>query len=82
MTGKQLVQGCYAVAWVEVEPTMLELQGRTLYTEPLSHGARCSHGALGWRRIIFSSFLGASSLVLVTIIGNIIRCHSFCRSTK
>ena len=34
MTGKQLVQGCYAVAWGGVEPTTFELQGRTLSTEP------------------------------------------------
>ena len=33
MTGKQIVQGCYAVAWVGVEPTTLDLQGRTLSTE-------------------------------------------------
>ena len=35
MTGKQLAQGCYAVAWLGVEPTTLELQGRTLSTELL-----------------------------------------------
>ena len=34
MTGKQLVQGCYAVTWVGVEPTTFELQGRSLSTEP------------------------------------------------
>ena len=35
MTGKQPVQGCYAVAWVGVEPTTFELQGKpTLSTEP------------------------------------------------
>ena len=34
MTGKQLVQGRYAVAWVGVEPTTFELQGTTLSTEP------------------------------------------------
>ena len=34
MTGKQLVQGCYAVAWAGVEPTTFELQGRILSTEP------------------------------------------------
>ena len=33
MTGKQLVQGCYAVAWAGVEPTTFELQGRTLSSE-------------------------------------------------
>ena len=38
MTGKQLVQGCYAVAWVGVEPTTFELQGRTLSTEPRRPG--------------------------------------------
>ena len=37
MTGKQLVQGCNAVAWVGVEPTTFELQCGTLSTEP-----RCS----------------------------------------
>ena len=30
MTGKQLVQCCYAVAWVGVEPTTFELQDRTI----------------------------------------------------
>ena len=35
MTGKQLVQqGCYAVAWVGIEPTTFELQGRTLSIDP------------------------------------------------
>ena len=34
MTGMQLVQGCYAEAWVGVEPQTFELQGRTLSTEP------------------------------------------------
>ena len=34
MTGKQLVQGCYAVACVGVELKTFELQGRTLSTEP------------------------------------------------
>ena len=33
MTCKQLVQGCYAVAWEGVEPTTFELQCRTLSTE-------------------------------------------------
>ena len=32
--GKQLVQGCYAAAWVGVEPTTFQLQGRALSTEP------------------------------------------------
>ena len=34
VTGKQLVKGCYAVAWVGAEPTTFKLQGRTLFTEP------------------------------------------------
>ena len=34
MPGKQLVRGCYAVAWVGVEPTTSELHGIILYTEP------------------------------------------------
>ena len=34
MAGKQLVQGCYEVAWVGVEPSTFESQGRTLSTEP------------------------------------------------
>ena len=33
VTGKQLIQGCYAVARVGVEPIAFELQGRTLSTE-------------------------------------------------
>ena len=40
MAGKQIVQGCYAVAWVVVgslplSRTSFELQGRTLSTGPL-----------------------------------------------
>ena len=35
MTDKQLVQGCYAVASVGVEPTTFELQVMTLSTDPL-----------------------------------------------
>ena len=34
IAGKQLVQGCYAMAWEGVEPTTFGLQGRTLSTEP------------------------------------------------
>ena len=34
LTCKQLVQGCYAIVWMGVEPTTFELQGRTLSTEP------------------------------------------------
>ena len=34
MTGKRLVQGCYAVTWVGVEPTTCESQGRTHTIEP------------------------------------------------
>ena len=34
MTGKQLVQGYYAVAWVGVEPTTFDMQGKTLSTDP------------------------------------------------
>ena len=36
MSGKQLVQGFYAIAWVGVQPTTYMLQGRYY---PLSHGA-------------------------------------------
>ena len=35
VTGKQLAYGCYAVAWVGVEPTTIELQGSALSTVPL-----------------------------------------------
>ena len=35
MIGKQLVQGCYTAARVGVEPTTIELQGRSLSTELL-----------------------------------------------
>ena len=34
MTGKQLVQGCYVVAWVGIEATTFKLLGRTRSTEP------------------------------------------------
>ena len=42
MTAKKLVQGCYAVAWMEVESATFELLGTTLSTEPLRpvRGAR------------------------------------------
>ena len=55
MTGKQLVQGCYAVAWVEVEPTTSELQGRTLFTAPRSTRRTFSEQAIGLASIIDDS---------------------------
>ena len=56
MTGKRLVQGCYAVAWAGVEPTAFELQGRT----PLSHGVALACFGKTDRNIleIFSFVLG------------------------
>ena len=40
ITVKELVQACYALAWVGDEPTTLEPQGTILFTEPLQSVGR------------------------------------------
>ena len=42
MTGKQLIQGCSAVALVGVERTAFEIRSKTFSTEP-RHTAKCDY---------------------------------------